>query len=124
MKNINKFRLMMLLSACIVVAISCAKNNDNRDMEENGTRREVLSGHHGIEKGENTHESLQSATYIMRLEDTTLTLYEIADGKENAVAIVNIDTSYYPSDDIKELNKGVVAYSKEEGFARLENYTN
>ncbi len=124
MKNINKLRLLMLVSACLAVAVSCAKNNGNRDMEEGGTRREVLSGQHGIEKDEEISDSSQPVTYIMRLKDTTLTLYEISGGEETAITAINIDPSYYPSDDIKELNRGVLAYSKEEGFQKLENFAN
>ncbi len=123
MKNKNKIRLLMLLSACIAVAVSCSRNNDEQNMDEKG-RREVLSGQQGIEKDDEIPDSPEPSTYIMRLEDTALTLYEISGSEETAVTTINIDPSYYPHDDIEELNRGVLAYSKEEGFARLENYTN
>ena len=124
MKITNKIRLLMLLSAVLAVAVSCAKNNGGDDMDEKGSRREVLSGQQDVEKDADATDSTPSAGFIMRLEDTTLTLYEISGGEETAVTAISIDPSYYPSDDIEELNRGVVAYSKEEGFARLENYTN
>ena len=123
MKNINKIRLLMFLSAVLAVAVSCARNNDEPNMSEKG-RREVLSGQQDIEKDSERSSSPEPATYIMRLEDTTLTLYEISGSEETAVTAISIDPSYYPHDDIVELNRGVLAYSKEEGFARLENYTN
>ena len=60
----------------------------------------------------------------MRLDGEILTLYEISGGEESPVSAVSVDTSYYPPEDIKELNKGIVAYSKEDGFSKLENFTN
>lgn len=123
MKNVNKIRLLMLLSAVLAVAVSCSRNNDGQDMDGKG-RREVLSGQQDIEKDSEIPDSPDTATYIMRLEDTSLTLYEISGSSETAVTTINIDPSYYPHDDIEALNRGVLAYSKEEGFARLENYTN
>lgn len=123
MKNINKIRLFLLFSATLAVALSCAKNNDRDNSDKTDDKRQVMSGQNDVEKDENT-EFTPEYTHIMRLEDNTITLYEVVDGNEVALSSVNIDTSYYPPEDIKELNKGVVAYSKEEGFLRLENFTN
>lgn len=124
MKNINKFRLLMLLGATLAIAVSCARNNDDPKIDEKGSRREVLSGQQGIEKDNETSDSKPENSYVMRLEDTSLTLYEITGSEETAITTINIDPSYYPREDIEELNRGVIAYSKEEGFARMENYTN
>ena len=68
--------------------------------------------------------SLPGLTYLMQLDGTTLTLYEISETAKTPVTAISIDPTYYPSEDIKELNKGIIAYSKEEGFAKMENYTN
>ena len=121
----KKLRFIVFLSAaCAACAliISCSKNNE--DENANDGRRQVMSGQNDIEKGPDTAFLLPAPAYIMRLEGETLTLYEISGGEETAVTALLIDTSYYPPEDIKELNKGVVAYSKEEGYKKLENYTN
>lgn len=123
MKNINKLRLLLLLSSCLAITLSCSRNNDG-DMNEKGTRREVLSGQQGIEKDGSSLDSESENSYVMRLEDTSLTLYEISGSVETAITTINIDPSYYPTEDIEELNRGVIAYSKEDGYARMENYTN
>ena len=83
-----------------------------------------MSGQNGIEEKPELATVPQNTTYVMRLDDITLTLYEVSGNKEIPLTAVNIDPSYYPPDDILELNKGVVAYSKEDGFARMENFSN
>mgnify|MGYP003294807357 CR=1 FL=1 len=92
-------------------------------MQEGRGRRQVLSDKKDVEDIYETPAPLENP-YLMRLENKTLTLYEIKDGEENAVRAINIDPSYYPPEDIKELTQGILAYSKEEGFARMENFTN
>jgi len=123
MKNINKIRLFLLFSATLAVALSCARNNDRNNSDTVDDKRQVMSGQNDVEKDEETVK-IPEYTHIMRLENSTLTLYEMVDGNEVALSSINIDTSYYPPEDIKELNQGIVAYSKEEGFSRLENFTN
>lgn len=123
----KKMRLLIFMSAALATCtliLSCSKNNSSQNLREENDRREVMSGQNDIEENPVPEQESLSASYLMRLEDETLTLYEICGGEETVVTAVNIDPSYYPSDDIKELNKGVVAYSKEDGFARLENFTN
>ena len=123
----KKMRFLMFISAAFATCaliISCSKNNSLQNPGEENGRREVMSGQKDIEESPTPVIAAPSPSYLMRLEDETLTLYEITGGEETAVTAVNIDPSYYPPEDIKELNKGVVAYSKEDGFARLENFTN
>ena len=90
-------------------------------MREGRGRRQGLSDKKDVPEITPTPSS---PPYLMRLENKTLTLYEVKDGDENAVRAINIDPSYYPPEDIKELSAGIPAYSKEEGFAKLENFTN
>ena len=123
MKNINKIRLLLLFSATVAVAVSCTKNNRSEESDANDDKRQVMSERSDIEKGLNPTDAPQY-THIMRLEQNTITLYEVIDGNEVAISSVSIDASYYPPEDIEELNHGIVAYSKEEGFRRLENFTN
>ena len=121
----KKLRFIMLASAVFAtfaLILSCSKNHDSEDIGSGDGRREVMSDKSDVEK-----ETLllpPAPIYIMRLDGETLTLYEILGGEETAVTTVSVDTSYYPPEDIKELNKGVVAYSKEDGYLRLENFTN
>lgn len=122
----KKLRYILLISAAftsLALIISCSKNNSPENTTEN-ERREVMSDKSDVEKDADTALSAQFPTYIMRLSGETLTLYEISGSEENPLTAVCIDPSYYPPEDIKELNKGVVAYSKEDGFLKLENYTN
>lgn len=122
----KKLRFILLMSAAftsLALIISCSKNNTPRNAAEN-ERREVMSDKSDVEKDAETALSAQFPTYLMRLSGETLTLYEISGGEESPLSAVYIDPSYYPPEDIKELNKGIVAYSKEDGFAKLENFTN
>lgn len=108
--------------AILSVIVSCS-GGGRKNMNEPGGKREVMSGKTNIEK-ESPSEDTEPVSYVMRLSGETLTLYEISGEEEIPLTAVNIDPLYYPPDDIKELNKGIVAYSKEEAFGRLENFTN
>ena len=122
----KKLRFIMVASAVFAtfaLIISCSKNNNPENLSEN-ERREVMIDKNDVEKDTDTALSATFPTYIMRLSGETLTLYEIAGGEESPLTAVVIDPSYYPPEDIKELNNGVVAYSKEDGFLKLENFTN
>jgi len=123
----KKLRFIMLASAVFAtfaLVISCSKSQDPEKNDDIDSRREVMSDKSDVEKDMDTALLPPATIYIMRLSGETLTLYEICGGEENPVTAINIDTSYYPPEDIKELNKGILAYSKEEGFSKLENFTN
>ena len=124
MKKIRTFMLLSVAFATFAVMVSCSKNNDTKKPQEDDGRREVMSGKEDVEKISAPAISSTETSYLMRLENETLTLYEITGGTETPVTNIAIDPSYYPPEDIKELNRGILAYSKEEGFARLENFTN
>jgi len=124
MKKIRAFMLLSAAFATCAIIISCSRNNDTKEPQEDDDRREVMSDRDDIEKIPTPAVSLPATSYLMRLENEILTLYEITGGEEIPVTAISIDPSYYPPEDIKELNRGVLAYSKEEGYARLENYTN
>lgn len=116
----------ILISAAVTaicITAACARRDNTDEMREERGRRQVLSGKNDVEDTTPAPQ-VEETTYLMRLENKTLTLYEIKDGEENAVKAVNIEPSYYPSEDIKELNKGIYAYSKEDGYIRMENFTN
>ena len=122
----KKLRFIMLASAVVAtftLILSCSKNQEP-DISEKDGRREVMSDKSDVEKDIDTALLPPAPIYIMRLSGETLTLYEISGGEENPVTAVNVDASYYPPEDIKELTKGIIAYSKEDGFSKLENFTN
>ncbi len=119
----TRFLLLPALAVIAVIAASCMARNNSDEMQEGRGRRQVLSDKKDVEETIQTPAPSENP-YLMRLENKTLTLYEIKDGEENAVRAINIDPSYYPPEDIKELTRGILAYSKEEGFARMENFTN
>lgn len=123
----KKLRLIMMASAVFAtfaLLISCSKNSRPDDGNDMDGRRQVMSDKNDVEKEGDTAFLPPAPMYIMRLDGDTLTLYEISGGEETPVTAVCVDTSYYPSEDIKELNKGILAYSKEDGFLKLENFTN
>ncbi len=123
----KKLRFVMLASAIFAtfaLIVSCSKNQEPDDSQKRDGRREVMLDKNNVEKDTQTALLPPTPIYIMRLDGESLTLYEIAGGEETAVTTVCVDTSYYPPEDIKELNKGIVAYSKEDGFSKLENFTN
>ena len=113
--------LIFTIIATLAATVSCARKNAPEEKQPQSGRRQVLSNKKDVP--DITLEPTQT-TYVMRLENTTLTLYELKDGDETVVCAVNIDPSYYPSEDIRELNQGITAYTKEEGFARMENFAN
>lgn len=123
----KKSRFIILASAIFatfILMVSCSKNQEPDDVQKRDGRREVMLDKNDVEKDTQSALLPPAPIYIMRLDGETLTLYEIAGGEENAITAVNVDASYFPPEDIKELNKGIVAYSKEDGFSKLENFTN
>lgn len=121
----KKLRFIVLASAVFAtfaLMVSCSRNSEP-DSDTDG-RRQVMSDKSDVEEDTTSALLPPASIYIMRLSGETLTLYEISGGEENPVTAINVDTSYYPPEDIKELNKGILAYSKEDGFSKLENYTN
>lgn len=124
MKKIRYFMLLSAVFAVCTIITSCSKNNEPTEPEDDGSKQEVMSDRNDIEKPLTPTVYAPPSSYMMRLENTALTLYEITGGEETAVTTVNIDPSNYPTEDIKELNRGIIAYSKEDGFAKMENYAN
>ncbi len=124
MKNLRLIMLASVAVAGIILIVSCSTNNNPENMDDKNGKRQVMSDKNDIEKDAEAVISTTSPIFIMRLSGETLTLYEISGSEENPVTAINIDPSYYPPEDIKELNKGILAYSKEDGFSKLENYTN
>lgn len=120
MKKLKRILLFSAIAASLVIMISCSKNPDPKNGEKDDSRRQVMSEQEGIEKD----FSAINPTYIMRLDEKNLSLYEVQGGAETAISTIVIDPSYYPPEDIKELRQGIVAYSKEDGYLRLENFTN
>ena len=118
-------RLFVILSIAVIAGAAfsaCSKKSPEKPPND-GNRREVMSDRKDIEDIP-SQISLPGRTYLMQLDGTTLTLYEISGTSKTPVTAIVIDPSYYPSEDIKELNKGIIAYSKEDGFAKMENYSN
>ena len=117
----GKVRKILQMTALMLVLASCGnKDNDSVQREEN--RRPVLSEETEIE--DNTPLPLPSAVYSIKLVRDTLSMYEVSDGTEILVKSIIIDPSYYPPEDISELNAGITAYTKEDGFEILENFAN
>ena len=122
MKNIRLFAFLSIVLIVSTVFCACYKKSpENRSSNTN--KRQVMSDKKIVEDP-SLKNAYQYPTYLMELNGTTLTLYEVQNNIRIALSTITIDPSYYPPEDIKELNKGVVAYSKEDGFAKMENFTN
>ena len=119
----KKLHLLLIFTVITTLAItaSCARKDTPEKKQPQSGRRQVSADKKDVP---DVTLSPTQLSYVMRLENTTLTLYELKDGDESVVCAVNIDPSYYPFEDIQELNRGIPAYTKEEGFARMENFTN
>ncbi len=107
----------------VVTFASCAKK-DNEYRRRTQGQQQVLSNEEGIEEFPSTSPSPAAAEFLVRLEGSTLTLYDTGGDEYTVLKSLNIDTSYYSYEDIKELIAGIPAYSKESGFEILENFTN
>lgn len=62
--------------------------------------------------------------FTICLEGEEVILYKVTSGDKIMLDSVKIDKSYYPTDDIEALTRGIVAYNKEEGYKILENFAN
>lgn len=124
MKRLRYIMFASAVFATFTLLVSCWRNSEPENRKDLDGRREVMSDKGDVEKESDTALLPPASTYIMRLNGEILTLYEISGGEETPVTAIDVDTSYYPPEDIKELNKGIIAYSKEDGFSKLENYTN
>ena len=94
----------------------------NRNKEDkNHQNSEVLNPQNGtIDEPSATEEE----KYLLRLENQTLTLYELSDLCERVIKSTNINKSYYPNEDILRLEEGIKAETLQQGFEILENFTN
>ncbi len=124
MKKLHYILILALILATITVFTSCRKNNNSDDMRKNQDQQQVLLKENDIEDSPSPSPDEAFFNFLVRLENNTLTLYEINEEEYYVIKSLNIDTSYYPYEDIQELNKGIPAYSKERGFEILENFIN
>ena len=111
-----------VLSIAVTFAACAKKDNEYRRRTQG--QQQVLSSEEGIEESPSISPSPAAAEFLVRLEGSTLTLYDTGGVEYTVLKSLNIDPSYYPYEDIKELITGIPAYSKEGGFEILENFTN
>lgn len=121
MKKLNHIFIISFVIAVITTFSACRKDKDRDDMRKSNGQQQVLLTEDGIEE---SPTPTPPANFLVRLEDNTLTLYERVEQEYNAIKSIDIDISYYPYEDIQELNSGIPAYSKESGFEILENFAN
>ena len=62
--------------------------------------------------------------YLLRLENETLTFYEITPTEERVLKAINFNKNYYPPSDIINLEAGISIKSLEEGYGIMENFSN
>ncbi len=74
---------------------------------------------------ENKEEKeIEGISYLLRLENETLTFYEVTASEERVIKAININKNYYPMSDIVKLEEGISIQSLSEGFGMLENFSN
>lgn len=108
---------LLLCTVIIFFAVSCGRD---KKQPEQGSQVSINENNVEAEPTEVPEETY----YDVRLENNTLCLYEVRQRGRTLIKSVNIDTSYYPDEDIEELKSGISAYSKESGFEILENFVN
>ena len=113
----------VLRTAALVLVLASCGNKDNGSVRREESRRPVLAEETDIEDSP-MPSPLSAAVYSIKLSNDTLSMYEVSDGNEILVKSIIIDPSYYPPEDISELNAGITAYTKEDGFEILENFAN
>lgn len=120
----EKAKKIIQMTALLIVLASCG-NNDNKNVQKEDSRRPVLSAETDIEDTpDSTATPAPAPAYSIKLVNNTLSMYEVSGGTEILVKSILIDPSYYPSEDISELEGGITAYTKEDGFEILENFAN
>ena len=120
----EKAKKIIQMTALLIVLASCG-NNDNKNVQKEDSRRPVLSAETDIEETpDSTATPAPAPSYCIKLVNNTLSMYEVSGGTEILVKSILIDPSYYPSEDISELEGGITAYTKEDGFEILENFAN
>ena len=122
----KKHYIFLPLFILIIVAVfaSCGKKNDSDESRRSRGQKQVLSAQEDVEETPSPSPISDAITHLVRLDGSTLTLYEVNGENYTVVKSLDIDISYYPNEDIQELNTGIFAYSKESGFEILENFAN
>lgn len=123
MKKLH-YILIPAVILCSAVVFTACREKDNEYRRRTQGQQQVLSNEENIEDTPTISPTPESASFLVRLEGSTLTLYDTLGEEYTVLKTLNIDTSYYSYEDIKELNNGIPAYSKEDGFEILENFTN
>ena len=124
MKKIYYALIFTIIFAFCIAFSSCQKENDSEENRKSRGQQQVLLREIHIESSPSPSPSPPAFTFLVRLDNSTLTLFEVSEQGYNAIKSLDIDTSYYPYEDIQELIKGIPAYSKERGFEILENFIN
>lgn len=122
MKRLHYISIFVVILSAIIFT-ACGKNDDEYKRMSGG-QKQVLSNEENIEDAPPVSPSPDAPGYLVRLEGSTLTLYDTKSDESTVLKSLNLDTSYYSYEDIKELSHGIPAYSKEDGFKILENFTN
>lgn len=123
----KKLHYILIPSAVLIITAvfaACGKKDNSDEGRKSRGQQQVLSHETDVEETSSPSPYPDTPGFLVRLDQQTLTLYDLSGSEPNVIKTVNIDTSYYPLEDIQSLNKGILAYSKESGFEILENFIN
>ena len=110
----------MLIFVSVVASVTTGIMLYYAGEQEEVKDEQVLVRERNIEK----HEDEVRESYIVCLEGNYVVLYRLKNDEKTPVDKTEIDTEYYPGEDIKALSEGISAYTIEEGYKILENFVN
>ena len=118
MNTSKKMLFFVSVVAVVTAGLMLYYSEDNKESKD---EQQVIIHEENIAKSPADDDAPE---YVVCLEDSTVILYSITDGIRTQIDSVEIDTSYYPGEDIKSLTSGIPAYNIDEGFRILENFAN
>lgn len=124
MKKLHHFILPAILIIVLCVFAACGRKNNSDEMRKLRGQQQVTSKKDNVTDSPSPSKLPEALPFLVRLENSTLTLYDAVGEEITVIKSINITPAYYPPEDISALSRGIGAYSKEEGFEILENFTN
>lgn len=101
--------------AAIIVILVFSKGKETPDGIREPAVRQVE-----IESSEPEEEA--DAGFLVKLSDGRVILYRELEGSLVEIEGIEIDTEYYPIEDIRALTEGISVSSEGDGYALLENF--
>ena len=115
----KKFLIPILLVSAVMLS-ACGRKKES-PQAKSAVPKAVLQPETEVEEEEVTPAVI---SYIVRLSDKMLSLYEVDGENQKVITSMEINPELYPKEDIKRLQNGISVAFKEEGYEILENFAN